>query len=127
MLMRLSTDFIRQECKMIKTLRIVGEIAVVTATADFHPLRQIKQLTTELVRLGFEGLVLFDLLAVNGLTPNRFASMKFGRNGFDRASFAVESEVSSSIQNEQDLIAKSDPTFLLGSVLSSSELKKFAH
>jgi len=127
MLMRLSTDFIRQECKMIETLRIVGEIAVVTATADFHPLRQIKQLTTELVRLGFEGLVLFDLLAVNGLTPNRFASMKFGRNGFDRASFAVESEVSSSIQNEQDLIAKSDPTFLLGSVLSSSELKKFAH
>jgi hypothetical protein len=112
---------------MIKTLRIVGEIAVVTATADFHPLRQIKQLTTELVRLGFEGVVLFDLLAVNGLASNRFASMKFSRNGFDRASFAVESEVSSSIQNEQDLIAKSDPTFLLGSVLSSSELRRFAH
>lgn len=112
---------------MIKTLRIVGEIAVVTATANFHPLRQTKQLTTELVRLGFEGVVLFDLLAVNGLTSNRFASMKFGKNGFDRTSFAVESDVSLSIQDEQDLIAKSDPTFLLGSVLSSSELKKFAH
>ncbi len=112
---------------MIKTLRIVGEIALVTATADFHPLRQTKQLTTELARLGFEGVVLFDLLAVNGLTPNRFASMKFGKNGFDRTSFAVESDVSLSIQDEQNLIAKSDPTFLLGSVLSSSELKKFAH
>lgn len=112
---------------MIKTLRIVGEIAVVSATADFHPLRQIKQLSTELVRLDFEGVVLFDLLAVNGLNPNRFASMKFGKNGFDRTSFAVESHVSLSIQDEQDLIAKSDQTFLLGSVLSSSELKKFAH
>jgi len=112
---------------MIKTLRIVGEIAVITATADFHPLRQTKQLTTELVCLHFEGLVLFDLLAVNGLTPNRFASMKFGKSGFDRNSFAIESDVSLSIQDEQDLIAKIDPTFLLGSVLSSSELKKFAH
>lgn len=112
---------------MIKTLRIVGEIAVVTATADFHPLRQTKHLTTELVRLGFEGMVLFDLLAVNGLTSNRFASMKFGKNGFDRTSFAVESDVSLSIQDEQDSIAKSDPTFLLGSVLSSDELKKLAH
>ncbi len=112
---------------MIKTVRIVGDIAVVTATPDFHPLRQLKQLTKELGSLGFEGLVLFDLLAVNGLAPNRFASMKFGKNGFERASFAVESEVSSNIKNEQDSIAKSDQTFLLGSVLSSSELQKFTH
>lgn len=112
---------------MIKTIRIVGEVAVVTATADFHPLRQIKCLSTELVRLGFEGAVLFDLLAVNGLSSNRFASMKFGSNGFDRASFVVESEVNSGIRIEQDSIVKSDPTFLLGSVLSSSELKNFSH
>lgn len=112
---------------MINIIRIVGGIAVVTATADFHPLRQKQQITTELARLGFEGVVLFDLLAVNGLTPNRFASMKFGKNGFDRTSFSVESNVSLSIQDEQNLIAKSDSTFLLGSVLSSSELKKFAH
>ena len=112
---------------MIKRIRIVGEVAVVTATADFHPLRQLKQLAKELGSLGFEGEVLFDLLAVNGLTPNRFASMKFGSHGFERTSFAVESEVSSSIQSEQDLLAKSDKTFLLGSVLSSSELEKFIH
>lgn len=105
----------------------MGEVAVVTATADFHPLRQLKQLAKELSSLGFEGGVLFDLLAVNGLTPNRFASMKFGRNGFDRASFAIESDVNSSIKCEQDLLAKSDQTFLLGSVLSSCELKKFIH
>lgn len=112
---------------MIKIVRIVGEIAVVTATADFHPLRQLKQLTKELRSLGFEGMVLFDLLAVNGLTPNRFVSMKFDENGFERASFAVESEVNSSIKSEQDSLTKSDHTFLLGSVLSSSELEKFTH
>lgn len=110
---------------MIDTIRIVGEIAVVTATADFHPLREIKPLTSQLVGLSFEGVVLFDLLAVNGLAPNRFASMKFGKNGFDRSSFAVEDHVSSAIQEEQDLTARSDQTFLLGSVLSSDELKRF--
>lgn len=112
---------------MIERIRIVGEVAVVTATADFHPFRQLRLLAKELDSLCFEGVVLFDLLAVNGLTPNRFASMKFGSHGFERASFAVESEVNSSIKSEQDLLAKSDQTFLLGSVLSSSELEKFIH
>lgn len=102
-------------------------MAVVTASADFHPLRQINQLTKELSDLHFEGIVLFDLLAVNGLTPNRFASMKFHRDQFERASFEIETEVSSSIQSEQDLLVKSDLTFLHGSVLSSSELAKFKH
>lgn len=112
---------------MIKIVRIVGEVAVVTATTDFHPLRQIKHLTTELGGIGFEGVVLFDLLAVNGLAPNRFASMRFSKGGFDRASFAVEDDVNSSIRSAQDSIAKSDQTFLLGSVLSRGELQNFTH
>lgn len=110
---------------MTETIRIIGEIAVVTATADFHPLREIKLLTSKLDSLSFEGLVLFDLLSVNGLASNRYASMRFGKNGFDRSSFAVESHVNSAIQEEQDLMARSDQVFLLGSVLSSSELKRF--
>lgn len=112
---------------MIKRIRIIGEVAVVTASADFHPLRQISQLTKELSDLHFEGVVLFDLLAVNGFTPNRFASMKFYRSGFERASFEIESDVSTSIKNEQDLLVKNDQTFLLGSVLSSTELANFKH
>ncbi|AUH35694.1 type II toxin-antitoxin system RnlB family antitoxin [Paracoccus tegillarcae] len=112
---------------MIETVRIIGEIAVVTATADFHPLREIKLLTLKLANLGFEGIVLFDLLSVNGLTPNRFASMRFEKTGFDRSSFAVETDVSSAIRERQDLMAKSHQAFLLGSVLSSSELKRFMH
>ena len=112
---------------MVDTVRIVGEIAVVTATAEFHPLREIVLLTSQLASLGFEGVVLFDLLAVNGLAPNRFASMRFEKNRFDRSSFVVEDHVCSAIKEEQDLTARSDQTFLLGSVLSSDELKRFIH
>lgn len=112
---------------MIKKIRIIGEIAVVTATPDLHPLRQLKQLTAELDNLQFEGSVLFDLLAVNGLAENRFASMKFSNRKFDRSSFALESEVNPMIKDEQDTIAKQDHTFLLGSVLSSEEVEKFTH
>lgn len=112
---------------MIKKIRIIGEIAVVTATSEFHPLRQLKQLTAELDNLQFGGSVLFDLLAVNGLAENRFASMKFSNRKFDRSSFALESEVNLSIKDQQDTIAKQDHTFLLGSVLSSEEVEKFTH
>lgn len=112
---------------MIQKIRIVGVIAVVTATADFHPLRQLKILATELESVNFEGAVLFDLLAVNGLTENRFVSMKFYDRKFDRSTFAIESNVNSRIKKDQDVIAKHDHTFLLGSVLSSSEIEKFTH
>lgn len=100
---------------------------MVTATADFHPLRKLKQLATELETIGFEGGVLFDLLAVNGLAENRFASMAFTGQKFDKSSFAVEAEISPAIKNEQDTIAKHDNTFLLGSVLSSREIEDFTH
>ena len=112
---------------MIQKIRIVGEIAVVTATADFHPLRQLKQLTAELESLHFGGEVLFDLLAVNGLAENRFASMRFYGSKFDRSTFAIETNVNSRIKNDQDVIVKNDNTFLLGSVLSSSEIENFTH
>lgn len=112
---------------MIKKIRIVGEIAVVTATADFHPLRQLKKLASELENLHFEGAVLFDLLAVNGLAENRFVSMKFDGNDFDRSSLALESNVNAEIKNQQDSIARKDKAFLLGSVLSTQEIAEFTH
>lgn len=118
---------IRLECNMIKIIRLVGEVVVVTATADFHPLRQLKQLTAELDSLNFDGVVLFDLLAVNGLADNRFATMRFRQGCFERASFTVESDVSSTIRTEQDFFACEDEQFLLGSVLSSEERYRFMH
>lgn len=123
------TIYTLRECKniMIKIVRIVGEIAVVTATADFHPLRQLKALSTDLKAMSFEGTVLFDLLAVNGLSENRFISLRFDGSQFDRSSFTVESEITPRIKNEQDMNAKEDHSFLLTSVLSSSEIKNFLH
>lgn len=112
---------------MINKIRLIGDIAVVTASANFHPLRQLKQLTVELDSLQFEGTVLFDLLAVNGLAENRFASMKFTNRKFNRSSFAIESDVNPSIKDEQNNIAKLDNTFLLGCVLSTEEVEKFTH
>ena len=112
---------------MTSLIRIIGEVAVITASPDFHPLRQIMKISSQLGGLNFTGLVLFDLLAVNGLESNRFASMRFGKSGFDRGSFSAETTVSSSIQKEQDAAARDDQEFLHGSVLSSSELKNFMH
>jgi hypothetical protein len=112
---------------MIQKIRIVGGVAVVTAYCGFHPLRKLSELAIELKALGFEGEVLFDLLAVNGLADNRFSSMKFLGNNFDHSSFARESDVNPDIESEQNAIAKQDTTFLLGSVLSSSEIEKFTH
>ena len=102
-------------------------MAVVTATPTFHPLRQLEQLTSELKAMAFEGSVLFDLMAVNGLAENRFASMTFGQAGFERTTFLVETDVDPYILSEQDLIARRDQSFLAGSVLSSSEIRKFTH
>lgn len=112
---------------MVQMIRVVGGIAVVTATPTYHPLRQLKELTGELNAIGFAGSVLFDMLAVNGLSENRFASMKFSDRKFDRSSFTLESDVNRGIKEEQDSLAKQDDTFLLGSVLSSSEIKEFTH
>lgn len=112
---------------MIQKIRIVSEVAVITATADFSPLRQLKRLASELENLHFEGMVLFDLLAVNGLADNRFVSMKFHKGSFDRLSFALDLDVNLEIKNEQNTIVKNDKAFLLGSVLSSEEIAQFTH
>ncbi|EAZ99659.1 type II toxin-antitoxin system RnlB family antitoxin [Marinobacter sp. ELB17] len=112
---------------MIKKIRIVGGIAVVTATAEFHPLRQLKRLANELEAIGFKGSVLFDLLAVNGFADNRFASIRFTGQTFEKSSFAIESHVNQNIRSEQDTLVRTDETFLLGSVLSTTEVEKFIH
>ncbi|MFK3866523.1 type II toxin-antitoxin system RnlB family antitoxin [Pseudoalteromonas rhizosphaerae] len=112
---------------MIQKIRIVGEVAIITADAEFHPLRQLKQLTMELNRMSFSGTVLFDLLAVNGLTTNRFSSMSFKNKKFYRETFSVEKDVEPNIKSKQDDLAKQDKTFLLGSVLSTTEVERFTH
>ena len=71
-------------------IRIVGKVAVITATDNFHPLRNLSTLSEQLESSRFKGSVLFDLLSVNGLSENRFASMEFKDGSFDRKSFCIE-------------------------------------
>jgi len=111
---------------MISKIRIVGKMAVVTASPDSHPLHQLRLLTSELISLNFDGVVLFDLLAVNGLAPNRFVSLQFSGQKFDRSTFLVNSSVNSCLKSEQDSLLKKDYDFLRDSVLSSSEVAQIS-
>ena len=112
---------------MIKEIRVVGNIAVITATAEFHPLRQLYKVSKALTSFNFRGEVLFDLLAVNGLADNRFINIYFDGNKFDRKSFAIECNVNPSVLKEQNNIARSDSRFLNGTVLSAAEKEAFLH
>ena len=112
---------------MIDKIRVVGGVAVVMATIDFNPLREMKELANKLETLGFKGEVLFDLLALNGLAENRFVSITFDGHRFNRATLAVESSVSPELKSEQDTIAKSDIEFLRSTVLSRDEVEEFMH
>lgn len=112
---------------MIEKLRMVGEIMVVTATAEFHPLHQLTKLALELENNQFKGNVMFDLLAVNGLAENRFVSIKFNGHQFDKASFAVEKRVQPNIQQEQDVLVRKNLAFLNESVLSAEEVERFQY
>lgn len=112
---------------MMQKIRIVGEIAVVMASADFNPLRKLVNLAKELETLRFSGHVLFDLLAINGFADNRFVSIDFDGKSFNRSSIAIESNIGQELRFEQDSLAKSDPVFLAGSILSSDEVNNFLH
>ncbi|WP_331353042.1 type II toxin-antitoxin system RnlB family antitoxin [Cellvibrio sp. UBA7671] len=112
---------------MINRIRIVGNIAVVTANAEMNPLRHLSQLSKELESLRFKGSVLLDLLSVNGLTDNRFVSVEFDGHTFDRKSFSVESVVDPLLREEQNFLMKQDPSFLKDSVLTPAELSDFLH
>ncbi|HBN9780497.1 TPA: type II toxin-antitoxin system RnlB family antitoxin [Pseudomonas aeruginosa] len=112
---------------MIPRIRIIGELALITANADFHPLDQLKKLSTELESNRFKGSVLFDLISTNGLSDNRFISIIFDGHNFDKKTFSLERNISSSIKKEQDSLIKKDPEFLRSSVLSRLEIEQFLH
>lgn len=112
---------------MIKKIRIINDIAIITGQEDFHPLRQLKSIEKELEKLHFIGTVLFDLLSFNGVNENRFVSIFFEKNRFDRSSFQVESNINKKIEEDQNEIIRKDKDFLLCSILSSHEIDNFIH
>lgn len=99
-------------------------VVVISATPDFHPLRQLKAVRKALRSLGFEGNILFDLLAVNGLGEQRFISSRFIDGKL--TGFIVEGDgVDPGIVIRQNQRMKERPGFLAASVLSSEEQEAF--
>ena len=99
--------------------------AVVTALADFNPLSKLGALSNELKALNYSGNVIFDLLITNGTCENRFASILFTGNSFDRKSFHIVSDIDTSLKIRQDDFFRSNPHLLLSSVLSKQERNSF--
>lgn len=112
---------------MINKLRVIrgGALAVVTATPDFNPLEKLKSIEKELNLSNYEGSVVFDLFARNGLSSNRFVAISFDGYRFDRKSFRVLWNTDENLKIEQDFFFRNDPNFLKGSVLSSFEVRQF--
>lgn len=109
----------------IRRIRIIGNVAIVTASAEYDPLHSLEDLAHEFRDAGFSGSVLFDLLAINGLADNRFVSVSFDGRNFERATFALEQQVAPDLRRYQDTAAKGDLEFLRSTVLSSSEIEDF--
>lgn len=106
-------------------IRIVNNIAVVTATADYDPLHKLSNLEVELKKYKFEGTVLFDLLCINGLCDNRFIELLFNGREFNRTSYKVKISIDTKLKSHQDNYFYSHPHILNSSVLSSKEVKYF--
>lgn len=109
----------------INRVRLIGDVAIVTASTGFYPLRKISEVNRRLAEFYFDGLVVFDLLAVNGLTENRFASMIFKAGTLDTSSFSTEVHPIDKIKDQQDALARLDENFLKETVLSTDEVKGF--
>jgi hypothetical protein len=111
----------------MKRLRVVenGEAVVITAFADYNPLQQLNNISTELENIRFQGPVVFDLLCTNGESNNRFVKLIFDGLKFDRKSFLVISDIDKKLKEEQDVFFRNHPNLLAECVLSSSELTQF--
>lgn len=105
--------------------KVSDKIAVVTATGSFHPLRELGKVSRLLSKDNYEGEVIFDLLAVNGLANNRFVSYKFRNGKLDRDSILIDPKVPEHIIEGQNEKARNDKEFLEGSVLSQDEIEEF--
>lgn len=101
------------------------DVAVVTASPDFNPLNKLVALGNCLKELRYSGDVVFDLLVTNGLSSNRFVTIRFNGSAFDRSSFQVTDQVDCYIKTVQDIYFHAHPDLLASSVLSTEEIKHF--
>lgn len=108
-------------------VRMADDTAVVTATAEFKPLKELSKLEIELREKKFKGTVVFDLLYFNGLCDNRFIEILFDGKEFNRSSYKISGNIDSALKTYQDLFFSSQPMLLASSVLSTQEVKNFTN
>jgi len=106
-------------------LRLIKKEMVISSTCYLSPLQELLELSGVLKEKQYFGEVLFDLLCVNGNTQNRFISMFFNGENFDYKSTKLPVNLSKSIMSSQDAFYQKHSTFIINSVLSTTEQKGY--
>lgn len=103
-----------------------ANMLVVCSTSYENPLHELVTIAQELALLNYCGDVIFDLLCVNGISKNRFISIKFDPiKGFDRQS--KKAFKSHSLEHEQNDFYAAKQNYLYNSVLAKETVDAFLH
>lgn len=98
---------------------------IVSSVCYISPLQELFELANELKKKQYFGEVLFDLLCVNGNNSNRFISIVFNGEIFDRSSAKLLANPDKSLLNLQDSFYKEHQSFISSSVLSSVQRSNY--
>ena len=87
---------------------------LVLSVSYISPFDEIEELENDLREMNFKGIVLFDLILCNGVSPNRFIKSYFDGNSFYSNTFEIVSNIKDNIKlissnfykNNSDLIDK---------------------
>ena len=71
---------------------------LVLSVSYVSPFDEIEELEKDLKEMNFKGVVLFDLILCNGVSPNRFIKAYFDGNSFDSNTFEVVSNIKDDIK-----------------------------
>lgn len=107
-------------------LRLIKKEMVISSTCYLSPLQELLELAGDLKEKQYFGEVLFDLLCVNGNTPNRFISMFFNGENFDCKSTKLPVHLSKFIISSQNTFYQKHSSFISNSVLSTAEQRNYA-
>jgi hypothetical protein len=106
---------------------MLTEKAVVSSTSYVSPLQELLDLSRQLKIENYRGEVIFDLLCVNGNNPNRFISIFFNGDAFDKSSVKLIEHPGKKIIEIQTKFYKEHPQYISNSILSSRDRVFFAH
>lgn len=87
---------------------------LVLSVSYISPFDEIEELENDLREMNFKGIVLFDLILCNGVSPNRFIKSYFDGNSFYSNTFEIVNNIKDDVKlissnfykNNSDLIDK---------------------